>query len=198
MTRSERLYRRLKENKFVALAILLGSIVIGLATFKDALVKLSEPFFKRETKVTAKIEIADVLVSESRTGVNPKSYEKFAQVELDFRVDNVGNQAGSISRVRFNILEMTAQKHIRYTADFIRVSVPTQVLRPSAKYDLDITRSSGVDEVPVSHTLAPGETDRFIITVISTRRGQWTVKPSLVTSAGIVEGKPVTLRFLLQ
>src|SRR5947209_3481487 len=57
MTRSERLYRRLKENKFVAFAILLGSIVIGLATFKDALVKLSEPFFKTKQRLKQRLRL---------------------------------------------------------------------------------------------------------------------------------------------
>jgi hypothetical protein len=197
MTRTERLVRGLRNNKLVAIAILLGGIVIGLATFKDALVKLSEPFFKREPKIAAKIDIADILVSKSHTRLDPGWHEKFAQVELDFRVQNVGNQAGSISRVRFNIVKIKPQGYMNSTADIMRVVHPAR-LSPSAKYDLDITHSSGVDELPVSHTLEPGETDRFVITVISKERGQWTLKPTLVTSAGVVEGKSVTLRFLLQ
>jgi hypothetical protein len=91
---------------------------------------------------------------------------------------------------------MAPQALMNAAPDIIKVQF--KILAPSAKYDLDITFSSGVDEVPVSHTLEPGETDRFLITVISRKNGRWTLKPTLVTTAGMIEGKAVTLDFVLR
>ena len=56
-TRTERLIRRFKNNKVISIVVLLGTIVIGLDTFKDALMKLSKPVFEVKPSPTAKIQI---------------------------------------------------------------------------------------------------------------------------------------------
>lgn len=147
---------------------------------KDKLIPLSKPQASPATKKPrGSLIVNDVIVQKSKNR---------AAREVDFRVTNIGGAVASISRVRFKLIAW------HWKPDYRNSYIP-----PSQAYDLDISDLSGQGEeveVPVSHEVKAGDTDRFIVTLAANTRGQihsWTLKPQLVTSSGIVAVKPILI-----
>lgn len=135
--------------------------------------------YRASQKESPRLEITDIVVND----YNPD----FTAI-LDFRVINRGGKSLTISRVRFEVIDVE-EIFTLGALDF------------SAKYDLDISdfkQKGDHGDVGVSHVLSADEADRFAIVLTAKNMPMgvfriWSLKPILITSEGQVVASVVSV-----
>jgi hypothetical protein len=141
---------------------------------------------KLPTGASARLEVTDIIVNAAEISRGPRG------ATLDFRVINRGQRTLSLSRVRFELVDVRDRKNIL---------IYDESLRSSAKSALDISdlkKKGDQAEVIVSHVLAGDKADRFAVLLKAANLPAntyrfWSLRPILVTSEGEVEAPIVKM-----
>ena len=165
-----------KKSPQIIAAWIGGGCAVVAAIITATVIVINAP---EKEAAPGRLEITDILVD---------SYRKDFNAVLDFRVMNRGEKTMSISRLRLKALS-------------IREVATAGGLDFSAKYDLDIsdvTKIGETREISISHTLDPGETDRFAVNLTARKMPVglfrlWQFEPTIVTSEGEVSAKPIDI-----
>jgi hypothetical protein len=181
-TQFDKALQRIKNHKFLSVILLLGVIVVAIGSFTDALTRIASVFSRdSEDQKVQNPEVTDVLVLRSEKG----------RRILDVRILNNSTNTIIVSRLRLKALSF--EDRMKGKPRLYAYSPVTAVYETNLG---ELTAPGRSIEVPVSHVVEPGQTDRFIVTVGMKgleRDDQyaWKLGTELVTSVGLLKGHEV-------